>query len=259
MIRLQCKFLFTGLLILSMFLSCARQERPAHIEGRLILLDTVNVPEKDAELDSVIELFRTDMEQEMNQVLAFSAEIMRRNSPEGLLNNFVADLVLDYGMRMYETDDGQPIDFCLLNYGGLRSPIPEGAVTRAQIFELMPFENEMVVLTLSDQNTMALFEYLAAQEDGHPVSGIRLHINGYDVKNVEIQGQAFEPGRNYKVLTTDYLAGGGDNMDFFLNPLETELIGLRVRDAIILHLEEQDAAGKEIGSQLDGRIIITNR
>ncbi len=259
MIRSICKLTFAGFLILLTFVSCVRRERLIQVEGHLVLLDSINVPEKDHELDSIIGLFRSDLEKEMNQVLAYSAEVMRKASPEGLLNNFVADLVLDYGWRMYEPEDGRQIDFCLLNYGGLRSLIPEGAVTRSNIFELMPFENEMVVLTLSAENTMALFEYLAEQEVGHPVSGIRLRVDGQKMKDIKIQGQEFVQGRTYKVLTTDYLAGGGDNMNFFLNPIGSELIGLRVRDAILMHLEEQNEAGKEIGSQLDGRIIVNGR
>jgi 2',3'-cyclic-nucleotide 2'-phosphodiesterase (5'-nucleotidase family) len=259
MARSICKYTFTGFLILLTFTSCVRHERILQVKGQLVLLDSINVPEKDYELDSIIGLFRSDLEKEMNQVLAYSAEVMRKASPEGLLNNFVADLVMDYGRRMYEPEDGRQIDFCLLNYGGLRSLIPEGAVTRSNIFELMPFENEMVVLTLSAENTMALFEYLVEQKVGHPVSGIRLRIDGQEINDIKIQGQEFVHGRTYKVLTTDYLAGGGDNMNFFLNPIDSELIGLRVRDAILMHLEEQHEAGKEIGSQLDGRIIVDGR
>ena len=233
---------------------CVPGEKERTVDGRLVLLDSVNVPLPDPVIDSVIELYRADLEAEMNQVLAYSAHPMRRGTPEGLLNNFVADLVFDLGREHYEPEDGLPIDFCLLNYGGLRTSIPEGPVTRGRVFELMPFENEMVVITLTAENTRELFEYLASSTVGMPVAGITLGIRDQEVAQVEIQGEPFDEDRTYKVITSDYLAGGGDNMTFFLEPLRYEYIGMKIRDAIILHLERRHAAGQEISATLDGRM-----
>ena len=190
----------------------------------------------------------------MSEVLAYSAHAMSRATPEGLLNNFVADLCFDIARDLYEPADNQPIDFCLLNYGGLRASLPAGPVSMANVFELMPFENEMVVVHLSAEKVLELLDYLAESAVGMPVSGIRLKIADNRVEDVRIGGKAFDPERTYKVLTSDYLAGGGDNMTFFLNPLDYELLGMRIRDAIIMHMREQHAKGQEIESSLDGRI-----
>ncbi|TVR43359.1 MAG: UDP-sugar hydrolase [Bacteroidia bacterium] len=234
--------------------ACTRPAPTVYVEGEIIPVDVSNIPEKDMAVDSVIAIYRTALEEEMNQVLAISAHTMERGSPEGLLNNFVADLIMETGERLYVPGDGQGIDFTLLNYGGLRTSIPAGEVTRARIFELMPFENEMVVLTLSPVRTEELFQYLAEARVGMPVSGIELLISNNHVEEVTIQGESFDPGRNYKVLTSDYLAGGGDNMVFFLEPMQTEYLNLRIRDAIIKFLVEQHERGLKIESELDGRI-----
>lgn len=234
--------------------ACGTSHTPVEVDGRLVAIDSLTIPEKDKQVDSVIAIYRVAMEEEMNQVLAHSAHVMQRGSPEGLLNNFVADLIMETGQQLYTPVDGKHIDFTLLNYGGLRTSIPEGPVTRARIFELMPFENEMVVLTLTPGNTLRAFEYLAASERGMPVSGIRLHVTNNSVKEVLIQGAPFDASRNYKVLTSDYLAGGGDNMIFFLNPDNEEFLGKRIRDAIIDYLVKQNHLGREIESKLDGRI-----
>ncbi len=234
--------------------ACGTSHTTVEVDGRLVAIDSLTIPEKDRQVDSVIAIYRVAMEKEMNQVLAHSAHVMQRGSPEGLLNNFVADLIMETGQQLYTPVDGRPIDFTLLNYGGLRTGIPKGPVTRARIFELMPFENEMVVLTLSPGNTLRAFEYLAASERGMPVSGIRLHVESNAVKKVSIQGAPFDASRNYKVLTSDYLAGGGDNMVFFLNPENEELLGKRIRDAIIDYLVKQNNLGRQIESKLDGRI-----
>ncbi len=245
-----------GWVVLYLFalMACSPAKEPVHVTGTLIPVDREHFAATDHRVDSVISIYRAELEKEMAEVLAYSAQTMARGTPEALLNNFVADLSLRLGHELYRATDSRPIDFCLLNYGGLRAPIRKGPVTRANIFELMPFENELVVLTLSAEKTMELFDYLARSSVGMPVSGLRISIRDEEVQEVSINGAPFDPGRAYKVLTSDYLAGGGDNMTFFLEPLNTEYLGIRLRDAIILHLQRQHGKGKEIKSKLDGRI-----
>jgi 2',3'-cyclic-nucleotide 2'-phosphodiesterase (5'-nucleotidase family) len=243
-------------LLISVFLflgSCNFPQTEKAVEGNLILLDSISAP-KDIQFDSIIHIYRASLQQEMNQVMAYSYMAMTKGSPEGYLNNFVADLVFEKGKKLYSPGDGQGIDFCLLNYGGLRAGLPQGAITRSRVFELMPFENEMVVVTLSPEKTWELFGYLAESRVGMPVSGLKLGIRDQDVAEIKIQGKDFDPTREYKVLTSDYLAQGGDNMTFFLEPRDSEILGMRVRDAILKHMEGKHEQGQKIKSKLDGRI-----
>lgn len=220
------------------------------------MVNPENIPEPDPNIDSIIANYRSELDSEMNQVLAFSSFAMRKASPEGLLNNFVADLVFEVADELYDPEDGQKIDFCLLNYGGLRASLPAGQITKSRVFEIMPFENEMVVITLSAEKAYELFKYVASSQNGMPISGLRIGIKGGDLGHVLIQGQEFNPNRNYKVVTSDYLAEGGDRMRFFLDPLNTEMIGMRVRDAIILYMERETNSGNDLYSELDGRIYL---
>ncbi len=242
--------------ILLLFASCGVPEPPVRIEGELIPVDQEHIGEKDRAVDSIIAIYREALEEEMEVVLAYSAQRLERGTPEGLLNNFVADLIMQQGQDLYIHKDGRPIDFTLLNYGGLRAPLPEGPVTRANIFELMPFENEMMVLTLTPESTREAFEYLANANVGMPVSGIELVVADNQVEEVYIQGKPFDSTRQYKVLTSDYLAGGGDDMHFFLDAIHEEVLGKRIRDAIIAHAIKLDERREKINSELDGRIRI---
>lgn len=249
--------LFGSVFFLLFFLwACVETQRPVYVEGGLIPIEESRIGEKDAATDSLISTYRAALDKEMNEILAYSAHAMSRGTPEGLLNNFVADLCFDIGQHLYKPDDGHPIDFCLLNYGGLRASLPKGPVTLANVFELMPFENEMVVITLDTERTLALFDYLAEATVGMPVSNIEIKIDDRQVKEISIAGEAFDPSRKYKVLTSDYLAGGGDNMNFFLEPVKKQYLGLRIRDAIIKHLRDRHEQGKMIESRLDGRITM---
>lgn len=234
--------------------ACSVPETRSVAEGKVMDVDTVNAPVVDRYIDSMVQIYRAPLQSQMEEVLAYSAQQMRKGTPEDLLNNFVADLVFEKGAAIYTPTDGQPIDICILNYGGLRTSIPEGAVTQSRIFELMPFENEMVVVTMTPENAWQMLEYIASRNVGVPVSGIRLGVKDGKVADVLIQGEPYNADRNYKVLTSDYLASAGDNMRFFRDPVATEILGLRIRDAIIMHLREVNAQGQMISSALDGRV-----
>ncbi len=244
----------SSILLLCLLWGCqSSPEFSREISGSVLAVDSNLAPLKDPAVDSIIGIYRNELETEMNEVLAHSAQHMEKASPEGLLNNFVADLILELGESLYDPDEGSAIDFCLLNYGGLRTSIPEGPVTRGRIFELMPFENEMVVITLSAEKTRELFDYLALADRGMPVSGVRLNVGEDRSWEAEIRGTPFED-RKYRVLTSDYLAGGGDNMTFFLDPLDQKYLNMRIRDAIIQYLKQADSEGRKISAELDGRI-----
>jgi 2',3'-cyclic-nucleotide 2'-phosphodiesterase (5'-nucleotidase family) len=248
-------YTFLAVLLFAFFAiaSCEQQKsREISVDGYLIELDSLI--EKDKTYDSIIGIYRLEVEKEMGQVLVHSEHIMERGTPEGLLNNFVADLVFEIGKELYKPIDEKQIDFCVLNYGGLRRSIPAGPVTKSTVFELLPFENEMIVVTISGEKAEELFNYLADYQYGMPVSGIKMGISNKTPKDIFINNKVFDNKRNYKVLTSDYLAGGGDNMNFFLQPLNSELIGMRVRDAIILHMERVNSKGEKISSKLDKRM-----
>jgi 2',3'-cyclic-nucleotide 2'-phosphodiesterase (5'-nucleotidase family) len=234
--------------------ACSAPETRSIAEGKVMDVDSINAPVADVYIDSIIQIYRAPLQSQMEEVLAYSTQQMRKGTPEDLLNNFIADLVFDKGSAIYAPADGHPIDICILNYGGLRTSIPEGAVTQSRIFELMPFENEMVVVTMTPENAWNMFEYIASRNVGVPVSGIKLGVKDGKVADVLIQGKPYDSGKNYKVLTSDYLASSGDNMRFFRDPVATEILGLRIRDAIIMHLREAHQQGQMISSALDGRV-----
>ena len=54
-----------------------------------------------------------------------------------------------------------------MNTGGLRNILPKGEVTRGDIYKLMPFENELVVIELSKNEFKGLLEYLVSRGVNH--------------------------------------------------------------------------------------------
>lgn len=208
----------------------------------------------DKEIASLILPYKEELEKSMNEVLNTTNTEMIKATPEGLLGNFVADLCLKVGQELYTPKNDKPIDICVLNNGGLRTSLPHGNITRGKVFELMPFENQLVVLTLPGSAMQKLIDY-TAQKGGIPVSNMTLEIEGNAAKNVTIGDYPFNPNNNYKVITSDYLAHGGDEMNFFSEHTSMEIVNIKIRDAIIKYMVDEKKNNRVLTSKLDNRII----
>lgn len=217
-----------------------------------ILSDSSSIRE-DSMIAAKIRPYSEKMQADLDVVLANSAQAMEKGIPESLLGNFVADLCFERAQREYQPRDGHKIDFAFLNNGGLRRSLPAGKITKRDVFELMPFENELVILTLSGGIVNKLLNFMASK-GGAPVSGLRFTIKENTAFNAMIGNVAFDTTKSFKVLTSDYLANGGDNFSFLSEALHRENTSIKIRDAIIQHLYIQGKTEEIVQVNLDGRI-----
>jgi 2',3'-cyclic-nucleotide 2'-phosphodiesterase (5'-nucleotidase family) len=219
-----------------------------------------------SQTDLLIQPYKAKLDTEMNQVLVFSAEEFpkERGKPETKLGNFVADLSLMIANELYNPADGDSIDFCLLNFGGLRTSLPKGEITQGKIFELMPFENQLVVITIEEDKLKEVTKYIKAF-GGQPIAGDYRLKFVKKIKSADSVSQSDSiwhhtlpsespQKKEIKILTSDYLANGGDNMKFFLNPIKYEPVGIKLRDAIIQYCIQENKKGKQLTGKLDGRV-----
>ncbi len=206
----------------------------------------------DQQTDSLIQPYKEKLEKEMNEVLVISSEEFpkEKGKAQTKLGNLVADLSLEIANKLYQPLDNDSIDFCLLNFGGLRTSLPKGEITRGKIFELMPFENELVIVTIQYDSLNNIYEYLQ-KAGGQPIAG-NLSISFKDNKTEIVEDWTHKT--KIKILTSDYLAHGGDNMSFFLNPISVEPVGIKLRDAIIQYCIAENKKGKQLIGKIDGRI-----
>lgn len=221
--------------------------------GRVINIDSTLKLGEDSIAIRIIEPYKASMEAGMNEIIAYSERTIVKDQPEGALGNLVADIVLLMANRFARAEGRDTADICLLNNGGLRSTLPRGAVSVRNVFELMPFENKIVLLQLSGEQCRQLLNYIA-REGGLPVAGLRLNIQNENAINVLIRNQQFDEARNYWVVTSDYLAEGGDDMTFFNAPLQKIELSLKVRDALIDYLRQYTKEGNVLDVKTDGRI-----
>lgn len=165
----------------------------------------------------------------------------------------MADLCYTAARQYSESKDLPPPDFCVLNNGGLRSSLPEGDLLLRHVYELMPFDNELVVIEMDGIVTRKVLDYIA-MKGGVPVSGLTISLGNGIPAEVMIGGRPFDPAGTYRVVTSDYLAGGGDAMEMFGTDTKRYSSGIKVRDAIIQYLEEAGKHNTTVVAKKDGRI-----
>lgn len=195
--------------------------------------------------------YKRALDSQMNAILIYSDAELQKAQPESNLSNFFADAVANTCRK-----NNINFDFALPSTnGGIRTSLPKGAITRRNIFELMPFENELVVLTLKAESVEKLVQYIV-EKAGQPVAGIQIIAKKNESINFTINGKPFVKSGYYKVLTSDYLANGGDGIDAFKEAVKRENTNIKVRDAIISYVIDENKNGKTLNPQKDGRIII---
>ena len=153
----------------------------------------------------------------------------------------MADIVMSEAGPIFKSRTNKEIDFAILNSGGIRAVISKGDVTARNMYQVMPFENTIVVVELTAKSVRDLIAYLIQSKKPHPISGIQIKINrDGSLTSVNIQGKPFDEDRTYFVATSNYLANGGDNMNFFTNNKGVTETDYLLRNAMIDYIRKTD-------------------
>ncbi|APZ47443.1 UDP-sugar hydrolase [Polaribacter reichenbachii] len=243
---------FTHFLCLFLLLaSCKKTEQSVtKITGKNIKIDTTIVASED--INQIIKPYKEELTDDMQEPLTFAPiDLTKENiGKQSNLGNLLADLCIEMANPVFHKKTKKNIDFSMFNSGGIRAIIPKGVVTRERAFKVMPFENELVVVTLSGDKMEELIQYFIKTKAAHPLSqNIDLTIKGNDY-TLKINGKPFDKSKSYSVLTTDYLQSGGDRMNFFKNPLKLTVLDYKMRDCIIDYFQKVDT----LKTGIDNRI-----
>jgi len=205
---------------------------------------------EDARAVATIEPYRQRVTQQMGEVLGTAPVPLTKNAGESPLGNFVADLQRERASAALH----QTIDVGVVTNGGLRAPLPAGPITLGSVFELMPFENELVVLDAPGPVMQQLFDYAARIKMALSNVTYSVDATGKPL-NIRIGGQAFDPAKTYTIAISDYLAGGGDNM-IFLKALKPRDTGVLLRTAITDKIRQMNREGKPVTTKVEGRVKV---
>lgn len=243
------KFIISFIIISALFSCKSQLPQLVKIEGKQTTINETIASDKT--IENTIKPYREKVEKEMSTVISYTPINLYRNDGdlESSLGNLMADLSFERANPVFNSRTGKNIDFAMFNYGGIRAGISKGNITNESAFNLMPFENSLVVVELTYEKIMELVNYLILENKAHPLSkqfNLTVTEKGSDLK---IKNEAIDPSKTYFVLTSDYLQTGGDNMNFFKDPVHLYSLDYKVRNAIIDYFKATDT----VKVSLDGR------
>ena len=187
------------------------------------------------------------IEKEMNVQIGYAPEDMWVGSPECPMLNWATDALWEAAKKAY---DGR-VDIAIANMGGMRCSWKAGPITKKSVFELMPFDNRLVILTLTGKSVLKLCESFA-RYGAQGVAGMRVKIIDNKLADVTIGGKPVDPHARYTIATSDYLAGGTDHMDALTEYVDYWNSDLLIRDLYLQAVQAQDT----IRVALDGRMAM---
>lgn len=177
------------------------------------------------EMDSLVAPYRREMMKEFGQVIGETTNDLVVGRPNSTLGFWLCDQLLAKAKDSSLFKQEPLVAF--INNGGLRADIPKGPITIGDIYKVMPFDNRMVFLKMSLDKIPEMEAYLK-EKGGEPIGGFSL-IGG----KLEFPDSQAKQKGYFWVVTSDFLANGGDNMFFFNNPLDRLDTNVLFRDFII--------------------------
>lgn len=190
----------------------------------------------------------------LQEIVAYSDAEYNKSRPESGLSNFAADVVREIAQQKL----GKKVDVGLMNFGGIRTSIPKGAVRVYDIFSIFPFDNNLVVFDIKGSDLKKFITNAVNSNRVEAMSNVRLEIDGRTPVSIKVGGKDIRDNRIYRFATINFLMDGGDGV--VLSDVAMNLISYDVwiRDAIIDYLRDMTAKGKVLSLKEDGRVIYLN-
>jgi len=208
----------------------------------------------DSLVQSIMKPYSDSIQHDMSKLVCVSETAIVKGKPESKLSNIVSDILLEYGNQYCKANNLNFVpDASYVNYGGLRGSLPQGKITVGNIFELMPFENEVVLLKISGAAIQKMADRIASR-GGEGVAGIKLGIRSEKAASLKIGGKDVDQSAYYWLVTNDYIANGGDQMSMFDDPADRKNTQMKIRNLLIKSLGEWYKRDGIISIKEDGRI-----
>jgi 2',3'-cyclic-nucleotide 2'-phosphodiesterase (5'-nucleotidase family) len=235
---------FVILLTFSLIISCkpTSSYQTIKIEGKKI--GVTDEKGENKAITSYVKPYSDNINKDLNSVLAYCSETQDKSKGKWQTNigNLLAEITFELGNPLFQKREHKNIDICLLNNGGIRAIIPKGDVTTRTAYEVMPFENSLVIVGLTGKEIKTLAEYFLKEKKPHPLYGMKIYIDKttFAINKIEINNQALVENQTYYVATSDYLANGGDNMTFFKESKIKFDLEYKLRNMLIDYFKKVD-------------------
>ena len=180
-----------------------------------------------------------------NRVIGHLTGIAKKNDEDG--ESPAADLVADSMLAATRTAEVGGAQLALVNSTGVRVDLPGGDVRYKDAFAMMPFGNNLVVMTLTGAQLKAALEQqyaipvrakatrpaVLAPSAGFTYAVDLTKPEGSRVSDLRLNGATVRPDGRYRVALNNYLASGGDGISAFTEGTDVTDRGIIDLDALV--------------------------
>lgn len=207
----------------------------------------------NVEAQAVFAAYKSKVDSIMEPVIGTSEVGMTVQRPESALANLVADVLRQSAVPYI----GKPADVGLMNIGGVRNNLNKGDITYRDIFEILPFQNSLCIVSIKGSVLKNLATNIILV-GGEAVSNMQITATkSGELLDVTVDNKPIDDNKVYTVATIDYIAEGNDRMEALLQN-ESAVCDeeATVRELFVKYVLDQTKKGKSIHSKIEGRIKI---
>lgn len=246
------KKIITLILIAVSWCACHQPAKVVSKTSQIHMIDSTLDAIQDTQYIAYLAPIKAELEAQLSEAIGYAPEPLGVYQPECPMLNWATDALWAIAKKYCP----EQVDIAVVNIGGMRCSWGAGDITFRHVFELMPFDNMLVVLTLKGSDLQQLCE-IFAYSGGQGIAGMRIKAFGDKVMQqdalVTIGGNPIEMDKTYTVATSDYLSQGNDGMVPLKNYVEMWNSEEKIRDLYIEYIEQV----KTVEAKVDGRMDIT--
>lgn len=235
------------------------------IQTKIIAVQNISISDtvsENAQSQIFLAPYKDSMKLKMMQEVITLDTPLNNQYTIGNLGNKTADYMYNIGNAWLNKYQNSNCDFAILNNGSIRNSLAPGMVYLLNIYEAMPYENELVLVKLSSAQTDSLFNHIA-KKNGAYLSQATCTIDFQKPINPQIQGKPITSKEFYWIAINSYMWLGGDGFEIFTRAVESINTNLLIRDILLKGLKEEFQSNGKINPQAAPRIRmmqnITNR
>ena len=200
----------------------------------------------DEEIGLSIEEMQKEAEKGMDDVVGITSVYLSKagKGAQSIVGNLVCDAMLE----------GTGADFSFLNLGGIRGEIPTGPITYRNVFDVLPFDSQIIIFEADGLLLKQIIEKRVENSShGLRVAGIEVVYNNqrenFDkVTSLLIGDEPWQPNKIYKLATTDFLMQGNARLTMLTKIKEDKITRLEIslRDEVISYIRKNSPVSSKI-------------
>ncbi|PSW15498.1 serine/threonine protein phosphatase [Photobacterium rosenbergii] len=216
------------------------------LDGKLIPVESDKLA-RDPKTSQLIEDARQQYPQLAEELATIDATAFRRYYRESNIGNLVADMMKEAGNA----------DIAMISSGSIRVDLNQGPITMENVMNVFPFTDTLSVVSLTGAQVKELLEYSYTLPYGlAQFAGIEATYDSTKPENqrllsLDINGEAVDPAKSYRVATYSYAASGGDGYHVFAEGKLESQGDLVMQVLIDAFKQTKTVSVPELGRQID--------